>query len=698
MTWELRKIGGSGRLCLLLVLAVLCNGVLFALHAAGDSGGYTVSALRQAMAQEDLPGYVTGLEDRLDRASASGAWTEYDALRRELSAADAALARVRQAEEYPSFRAGLAAESRLKLRMGLFEGFAARSLERGAAVYESLADVIPRAAFLGGAEVLLSFHLTDALALLFPLAAGLTLLTHERAAGLVNLTRPTRLGRSRAYGRKLMAGAALSTAGFVLLYGINTLIAGLLYGFAGLDAPVQSLYGFAACPYRMTVGGLLALAAGLKYLWLLCCTALIFLLCDRAANAAAAVGCAAVCGGIAALMAGSTQLWLRNLSLWQLADGQALCREAVYLNLLGSPRDRVLCGAMFLFVLALAAGIVGAALYAQTPGGSGKRVAFTWSLPRPRHTGLAGHELYKALISRCGLWILLAFFAVIALLYGRFTPERSEFEVYYRNYSEFLSGAPSQEKDAYLASEQARFDELNEQLVELGRRYPDSLTFDQEAEPIRNQLHAEDAFHMAQNQYRALRPGQVYLYQTGYQRLLGADALRQDVLELGGAFLAVVLLLFGQLRRGAGERRGRPADGQPPPKERGAVEMRHRRGLCPAADPRPVAAGTFDGAGSLRPAEHGRSGQQRAVPVHPVGRLDGGRRGAGAAGHSPAPAGGVCRRGNAAFPPVRHGSGPATVAAASPAARGGGIRLDVKDTKRVRTSLSAPFLAYNMQG
>lgn len=343
----------------------------------------------------------------------------------------------------------------------------------------------------------------------------------------------------------------LSTAGFVLLYGINALIAGLLYGFAELDAPVQSLYGFAACPYRMTVGELLALAAGLKYLWLLCCTALIFLLCARAANAAAAVGGAAVCGGIAALMAGSSQLWLRNLSLWQLADGQALCREAVYLNLLGSPSDRVLLGAMFLLVLALAAGIVGAALYAQTPGGSGKRVAFTWSLPRPRHTCLAGHELYKALISRCGLWILLAFFAVIALLYGRFTPERSEFEVYYRNYSEFLSGAPSQEKDAYLASEQARFDELNEQLVELGRRYPDSLTFDREAEPIRNQLHAEDAFHMAQNQYRALRPGQVYLYQTGYQRLLGADALRQDVLELGGAFLAVVLLLFGSF---AGER------------------------------------------------------------------------------------------------------------------------------------------------
>ena len=433
MRGELRKITGSQRLCLLLVLAVLCSGVLFALHATGDSGGYTVSGLRHAMAQEDLDGYEERLWQELEQVAYTGARSEYDALRRELYAADAALARVRQAEEYPSFRAGLAAESRLKLRMGLFDGFAARSLEQGAQVYESLADVTPRREFLGSAEVLLSFHLTDALALLFPLAAGLTLLTHERASGLLNLTRPTRFGRSRVYGRKLAAAATLSTVGFVLLYGINALITGLLYGFAGLDAPVQSLYGFAACPYRMTVGGLLALSAGMKYLWLLCSTALIFLLCARASNAAAAVGCAAVCGGIAALMAGSSQLWLRNLSLWQLADGQALCREAVYLNLLGSPSDRVLLGAIFLAALAVIAGIGGAALYAQTPGGSGKRVTFTWSLPRPRHTCLAGHELYKALISRCGLWILLAFFAVIALLYGRFTPERSEFEVYYRN-------------------------------------------------------------------------------------------------------------------------------------------------------------------------------------------------------------------------------------------------------------------------
>ncbi len=109
MTWELRKIGGSGRLCLLLVLAVLCNGVLFALHAAGDAGGYTVSALRQAMAQKDLPGYEERLWQELEQAAYTGTRSEYDALRRELSAADAALARVRQAEEYPSFRAGLAA-------------------------------------------------------------------------------------------------------------------------------------------------------------------------------------------------------------------------------------------------------------------------------------------------------------------------------------------------------------------------------------------------------------------------------------------------------------------------------------------------------------------------------------------------------------------------------------------------------------
>ena len=96
MRGELRKITGSQRLCLLLVLAVLCSGVLFALHATGDSGGYTVSGLRHAMAQEDLDGYEERLWQELEQVAYTGARSEYDALRRELYAADAALARVRQ--------------------------------------------------------------------------------------------------------------------------------------------------------------------------------------------------------------------------------------------------------------------------------------------------------------------------------------------------------------------------------------------------------------------------------------------------------------------------------------------------------------------------------------------------------------------------------------------------------------------------
>ena len=88
MTWELRKIGSSGRLCLLLVLAVLCSGVLFALHATADSGGYTVSGLRQAMAQKDLPGYEERLWQELEQAAYTGTRSEYDALRRELDARD----------------------------------------------------------------------------------------------------------------------------------------------------------------------------------------------------------------------------------------------------------------------------------------------------------------------------------------------------------------------------------------------------------------------------------------------------------------------------------------------------------------------------------------------------------------------------------------------------------------------------------
>lgn len=550
MIRELRKIGSSTRLCLLLLLAVCCNAVLFTLYATGDSAGYTMSQLRDAFRQEDLPGYEAGLRQRLEQTLDGSTLSEYNALHRQLAAADAALDRVRQAEDYPSFRSGLSAEARLKLRMGLFDGFSARSLQRGIEVYDALADVVPQPVFLGGAELLLAFPLTDAPALLFPLAAGLTLLTHERAAGLLNLTRPTRYGRSWAYGRKLAAAAMLSTLGFVLLYGGNTLLAGVLYGLSDLNVPVQSLYGFAACPYRLTAGQLLLLSAGVKYLWLLCCTALIFLLCSGTGRAAAAAACTAAAGGLAALMASSSRLWLRNLSLWQLADSQSLCREAVYLDLLGHPADRILCGVGFLLLTALAAGAGGAALYARTPGGS-RHAPLMQALPRPRHTYLAGHELYKALLAQQGLWILVAFLVGITLLYGRVTPERSEFEAYYRNYSSILAGAPDREKDAYLEKEQARLEGLEQRLLALTLRYPDPVALEREAGPIREQLRVKDAFQLAQSQYRQLRPGQVYLYQTAYQCLLGPDARKQNVLELGGAFLALALLLSGSF---AGER------------------------------------------------------------------------------------------------------------------------------------------------
>lgn len=670
MSRELRKIGGSARLCLLLVLAVCCNAVLFTLHCTGYSAGYTMPQLRDALRQEDLLGYEAGLWQQLEQSLDGGALSDYDALRSQLAAADAALERMQQAEDYPTFRTGLAAEARLKLRLGLFDGFAALSLQRGAAAYDTLADVTPRPVFLGGVELLLSFRLTDALALLFPLAAGLTLLTHERATGLLNLTRPTRYGRCRAYGRKLAAAAALSTAGFAALYGVNVLVAGALYGFSGLDVPVQSLYGFAACPYPLTVGQLLALAAGMKYLWLLCCTTLVLLLCVCTEKAALAAASGAICGVVSAVMAASPRLWLRNLSLWQLADGQALCREAVYLNLLGRPADRVLCGAVFLGLVALAAGAGGTALYARTPGGSGKRTFPAWILPRPRHTRLLGHELYKALLSQRGLWILLTFFVGMALLYGRFTPAHSEFDVYYRNYSAILAGAPDGEKDAYLAAEQARFDGLNARLLELAVQYPDPVAFERAARTVEDQLRAQDAFQLAQSQYRQLRPGQVYLYQTGYQQLLGPEARRQNVLELGGAFLALSLLLSASF---AGERAcGMDALLTASPRRRDAV---CRKAAIAALYALVLTLGLW----LPGMAGHGRSGQQRPVSFRPPGRLDCGRGAAFPATGAAFPAVGGSRRSDAAVPPLRRRPGSAPVPAPASAAHRGGVCVDVRD-------------------
>lgn len=90
-------------------------------------------------------------------------------------------------------------------------------------------------------------------------------------------------------------------------------------------------------------------------------------------------------------------------------------------------------------------------------------------LPRLRHTVLLAYEARKLLLTGGALLVLAVFVLVQIGSYRDFRAYFNADEWFYRAYSEKLAGEPTPEKNAYLASETARFAELQNELADYAR-------------------------------------------------------------------------------------------------------------------------------------------------------------------------------------------------------------------------------------
>lgn len=550
MKYELRKVLGDRRLCLLLALVVLANAWLYHRHCTDSTQGFTMAQVQAKYSEdlETLQAQAEALRERIFLDTADEDETLMTgSVFHELLLDNAVIARMEQTAGYAEYRQGLVQESQLKLKLGLLGSagsFSTRSLERGAAAYAALEPVTPVMAFFGGIELLVGWHASDLLLLAFCLTPALVLLTLEKGTGLDKLARPAKLGRRRLYLRKCGAALVLTTAGFVLLYGADALITAALFDCGSLSSPVQSVYGFNGCPWKMTVGEFLVYGLLLKYLWALACTALCVFLCSAVGAAAAVVALSAVCAAAALLLRSTSVLWLRCVSLCQLPCGEELFQGAVYLNFFGRPIQRLPAAALFAALVGIAAFWGAQALFCRTPSGAALRVR-PWRLPARLHTRLLCFEGRKLFLLCRGAAVLLALLVVQAVTYRSFEVNNSVYEHAYRNYSSILTGAPSAEKDAYLETEAARFQEIHAKLEAYEKIYGPSSSYPADAEELLTALLAESPFEEARRQYEGLTEGQIYLHQTGYERLLNIQGQRDDLINLAKFLLALVLVLPG---------------------------------------------------------------------------------------------------------------------------------------------------------
>lgn len=540
MRYELRKILTNRYALLLMICAVLANGFLFYRHCTSNSAGYTLQQVRQKydVSLEDLEAENAELSQRISTALNGRDDTLLTGdLSREITLNHEIINRRAAAETYLQQIQGLQEEAALKRTMGFFnDPFSGRILQKTEEIYHALETVQPEVSFSGATEPLSDWIVSDLFVLLFGFLPGLLLMTQERRAGLSCLLQPTKYGHGRLFFRKFGAMSLLLLTGFVMIYGVNFLIAGCLLGFGSLGRAIQSVYGFEACPLALSVGGYLLLLEGSRLLWCWCVSALFFLLCTASSRAALVLVCFAALFGASVWMAGSGSLWLRALSLRYTIDMPGLLQGCIFLNFFGIPVPVYLAALAVMATVLLSSVALSCLVFCKQPAAvraGTRRLRF----PGLHRTSLFAQEGWKLLALHGGLAALVLFGAVQFAQYQDFYIRNDSWEYFYRTDSQQLSGEPSPEKEQWLADEEVRFEALKEQLAQTK-----DLTLQEE---LSRQLFPEDAFRFAAAQYRALEPGQSYVYASGYERLYRAEGIHDDLVNTAMLLFVLCIVFSG---------------------------------------------------------------------------------------------------------------------------------------------------------
>lgn len=558
MRGELRKVLCTRWSAALLAALVALNGVLFYRYCTQPQGDedYTLPQLRAAYARSDAE-LQADYDAQWARLDAAEPLTDevYDEIYLAMSLDEAVLTQRETVRSYPDYVRSLREEAEAKQRSGFFgapDSFAGRSLRRAAAHYAHLEVLAPEPSFSGGITVLTDWRVTDGICAAGGAMAGLLLLTGEQAAGLLCLVRPTKNGRGALFRRKFAAMVAELAGLFVLTYGGNLAISAAVLGLGDLRRPVQAAIGLQGCPLPLTAGEYLLCVFAGKLLWLLAAETVFFLLCACTDRAALALGSGFAVGALGLAMQKVPVLWLQSLSLTRLALMDAFLKDCVYLNLFGLPVSRFPAALVFCAAVTAGGYAAGRAVFCRKSAvPSVKNRAARLPLPSGAHTGPLRHEGYKLLV-RGGLGAALVCLLAVQIVSTRAVkPPSSEREMYYRSYSERLSGPPTAEKDAFLDAENERFAALHAQLEQAAAQAGgDTFLLEQLTADTERQLRPEDTFREAEAQYRALLPGQSYVYASGYERLFGPVGARETLAYMG---LLVFALLLGLSQTMAGE-------------------------------------------------------------------------------------------------------------------------------------------------
>ena len=455
--------------------------------------------------------------------------------------------------DYEGYLASVDAESKKITSVSIFadkDSFAYRNAMKTAEDYRGLeGSVSPEPGPSKGVELSMDSFMTAVLIMLVMLVFVNELVIRERESGQMNLLSATLKGRGPHCAVKLTVCLVSSFLVTGLITVSALLAAGGTFGLGDMSRPIQSVQAFRGCTLDVSVGTCVLISWLLQSLAVFAVTEVMFLFAVMTSSPIAAYTCIALAVGLESVLyyvidARSYLALFRNLNLVTFVNTGSYVPRYLNISFFGYPVGYLLfvCVAVPLIVAVLFP--VNVRLYSSRCGMAvQKGTRFAKGIRAGRNVSVFRHETYKLLVCGGVAILLLAFAGFKAYSY---TPMKEYFgntdEIYLKSYLLQLEGPLTEEKLKWIDGEEARFNGIHEEMMEVLAECPPELV-QHVMEQYNRELAGEQALQLLKARMERLKENGGYIvYDTGYAFLTFGERAKDK--ELTMAIVAGIMTVL----------------------------------------------------------------------------------------------------------------------------------------------------------
>ena len=470
----------------------------------------------------------------------SGDYLRYtDSFEQEQALTDEAYAEMEKVSGYGDFLISVAERRETMASVSVFNRgknkFSSRNAEKELADYGAMEQVRPSMVLSKGVRTAVEHPVTDLLLFLSVFAFAGGLIWEERSRKLFLVIRPSARGRTATIGAKLAALALHCIVVTAVVCGSSLVWCFAAAGMPELGAPLQSLAPYMESALHLSIGEFLLLGMVLKAAVLFVFGELLLLTAmacrQNFMSAMAGAAFLAVSGTVYALIpANSSVNWLKYLNFIGAMRVEAVLGGYLNFDLLDYPVSRLLTVCAAVLTAALLCGAVSVLLFLQGNRLSAEQ-SKVWRFSFRRrfrpHSSLILHEGWKILVLHRAAAVLLAFILLAGYQHLSQGYTLTPAEHYYQNLMVELEGPLTEEKEALIEGEQARYDAAFAEIERIEGLQADGKISEMTASSMTEPYYRETIFYpsfqriLAQYDWVKGEKDRVFVYDTGYLMLLG---------------------------------------------------------------------------------------------------------------------------------------------------------------------------------